>query len=104
MRGMRLGSVALAALLIAACSQDDVAPEDSVTTQMPARNVQEVAAEEAMDVAAGAEIGTPMEERVATLGLLNKRTQRVAVDARDRNVGAQTVNDQQTDGEENALA
>ena len=73
MRVMRLGSVALAALLIAACSQGDVAPEDSVITQIPARSVQEFAAGDAMDVTAGAEIGTPMQERVATLGLLNKR-------------------------------
>lgn len=73
MRSARLGSVALAALLVAACSQGDDAPEDSVTTQMPARNATEAAPEDVIDAAAAAEIGTPMQERVATLGLLNKR-------------------------------
>lgn len=74
MRGKRPGLVALAAVLIAGCSQDeDIAPEDAVTTQMPTRGSAEAASEEVIDAAAVAEIGTPMQDRIATLGLLNKR-------------------------------
>ena len=80
MRGMRLGIVILAAGLAASCEQQAEVPDDGyilegepVTVSMPERETTAVSDAESVDAAAAAEIGTPMQERVATLGLLNKR-------------------------------
>ena len=62
-------STALAALLtLAACSKEPPPPEP-VETEIP----DEVRQDQAVAQPAGASIGTPMKERVATIGLLNKR-------------------------------
>jgi len=69
----RLIAAALAAsgLLLAGCS-DSGAPEQKPTeTELP-KDLQDTSALPA-DVAADAAIGTPMQERVAVIGLLNKR-------------------------------
>ena len=61
----------LSAALLAGCSQDLPSP-DPVETEIP----EELSSPQATlqsGAAEAAEIGTPMEERVATLGLLNKR-------------------------------
>jgi len=64
------GSLVLAgALALAACSQDPPAPEPEAT-EVP----EELQGNRpAIDAAGSAQIGTPMEDRVATIGLLNKR-------------------------------
>lgn len=65
---MRLLAVLATASLIAACSGE--APEaEPEATEVP----KELASSAPPPAAAGAGIGTPMKERVATLGLLNKR-------------------------------
>ena len=56
--------------LLAACEQDAAPPESAVQTEVPAELQQ---GELPVQPADEAGIGTPMEERVATLGLLNKR-------------------------------
>ncbi len=63
--------VMLGAIVLAACSQEPPAPKPE-ETEVP-KNLQGSATTPTADVAAVAEIGTPMEDRVATLGLLNKR-------------------------------
>lgn len=62
--------IGLATVLVAGCSQDPPAPAPQ-ETEVP----EELRQGEAppADVAASAQIGTPMEDRVATIGLLNKR-------------------------------
>lgn len=85
---MRAASIFLLSFMLAACGQDAAEP---VTEAQPAENETAAegtvpdsataaadgaaAAEETstQDVAAEAQIGTPMEERIATIGLLNKR-------------------------------
>ena len=65
--GVMLGS----ALLLAACA--DGAPEPApVSTEVP-EELAGVAGPPALEEEEGAALGTPMAERVATLGLLNKR-------------------------------
>lgn len=56
--------------LLAACEQEAAPPESAVQTEVPAELQQ---GELPVQPADEAGIGTPMEERVATLGLLNKR-------------------------------
>ncbi|MEX0341446.1 MAG: DUF2155 domain-containing protein [Erythrobacter sp.] len=58
------------ATLIAACGQEADAPEAAVATEIPEELQQ---SQLPAQPAAEAGIGTPMEERVATIGLLNKR-------------------------------
>ena len=65
----RTGLLLGAALVLGACSQDPPEPE-AVSTEIP-EELQRVELPEV--VAAEAGIGTPLEERVATIGLLNKR-------------------------------
>ena len=67
---MRAAVLASLALLAAGCQQGAPEPE-AVATDIP-EELQSPAPGPA-NVAEIAEIGTPMEERVATLGLLNKR-------------------------------
>ncbi|MBA4765260.1 DUF2155 domain-containing protein [Qipengyuania huizhouensis] len=55
--------------MLAACTEDSPEPE-AVETEIP-ESLQDVELPE--DVSEEAAIGTPMEERVATIGLLNKR-------------------------------
>ncbi|QYJ08619.1 DUF2155 domain-containing protein [Qipengyuania flava] len=66
------GALALgtAALLLAACGDEGGEPAPAVETAIP-DDLQQ--GEMPVQPAAEAGIGTPMEERVATLGLLNKR-------------------------------
>ena len=59
-----------AALMLAACGEEASEPADAVETEIPEELQQ---AELPPQPAAEAGIGTPMEERVATIGLLNKR-------------------------------
>ena len=56
--------------LLAACDQDAAEPADAIRTTIP-ESVQQAEMPEQPAEEAG--VGTPMEERVATLGLLNKR-------------------------------
>lgn len=56
--------------LLAACEQEAALPESAVQTEVPEELQQ---GELPVQPADEAGIGTPMEERVATLGLLNKR-------------------------------
>ena len=56
--------------LLAACEQEAAPPESAVQTEVPEELQQ---GELPVQPADEAGIGTPMEERVATLGLLNKR-------------------------------
>lgn len=67
----RLPLVLSLALGLAACSDDPPAPEP-VETEIP-ESVAKSATPPPQPVGAAAGIGTPMEQRVATLGLLNKR-------------------------------
>jgi hypothetical protein len=61
-------AIPLLLLALAACNRDAPAPE-VIETEVPEELVQD-----APPVTAGGDsIGTPMEERVATIGLLNKR-------------------------------
>ncbi|XUU61122.1 DUF2155 domain-containing protein [Erythrobacter sp. HA6-11] len=67
------GFAAVAALMLSACSDETAEPgtEASEDTEQPAAATAEDAAPEQLnEQVAGA---TPMEERVATLGLINKR-------------------------------
>jgi len=80
MRNMRLGIVSLAAGMAASCGQQAEAPDDGyvlegapVSVSMPERELNESETANPLDAAAAAEIGTPMQDRIATLGLLNKR-------------------------------
>lgn len=61
-------AVAIAALLLASCG-NDVAEPNAVETEVP----EELASDPLPDLGDIEGIGTPMEERVATLGLINKR-------------------------------
>ena len=73
MRAARLALILAACSAAVACSTESETPEarDSVERlELPTAQAGEV---EPVDAAASAAIGTPMEERVATLGLLNKR-------------------------------
>ena len=65
----RTGLLLGAALVLGACSQDPPEPE-AVSTEIP-EELQRVELPEVAAAEAG--IGTPLEERVATIGLLNKR-------------------------------
>ena len=67
---MRAGALLAGLALLTACSDDPAAPTP-VETEIP-EELQNVAPPPA-SVAEVAGIGTPMEERVATIGLLNKR-------------------------------
>jgi len=65
---VRLAAVAMAALVLAGCG--DSAPEpEAEATEVP----EELASEPLPDLSNIEAIGTPMEERVATLGIINKR-------------------------------
>jgi len=65
---MRRVAIPLLVLALAACNGDAPEPE-AIETEVPEELVQD-----APPVAAsGDSVGTPMEERVATIGLLNKR-------------------------------
>lgn len=65
---MRLFAVALTALVLIGCN--DAAPDpDAEATEVP----KELAGDPLPDLGDIEAIGTPMEERVATLGLINKR-------------------------------
>jgi len=68
---MRVALSGLLLLALAACSQDPPAPKPE-ETEVP-KELQGASTSPAADAAAAAEIGTPMADRVATLGLLNKR-------------------------------
>lgn len=72
MPGWRIGWAACGALALAACSQDAPAPKP-VETELPQELSTPSATPPPADIGGDAAIGTPMEERVATLGLLNKR-------------------------------
>ena len=68
---MRRAVALLCALAVtAACSEDPPASPDAVETEIP-EELSEV--EMPQQPAEDAGIGTPMEERVATIGVLNKR-------------------------------
>lgn len=66
------------AIALAGCSQGAPAPEP-IETELPQEAAPQAgatplaSASDASDASEAAAIGTPMEERVATLGLLNKR-------------------------------
>ncbi len=65
---MRFVALAVAALVLAGC--DNAAPEpETEATEVP----EELVSDPLPDVGNIEAIGTPMEERVATLGLINKR-------------------------------
>ncbi|NVE95680.1 DUF2155 domain-containing protein [Altererythrobacter lutimaris] len=67
------GFTALAALTLSACSEDTAEPDPEVAEdaeQSAAAPAEDEAPEQLSEQVAGA---TPMEERVATLGLINKR-------------------------------
>ena len=66
---VRAGALLCSLLLVGACSQDPPEPEP-VNTEIP-EELQRVQLPEIAAAEAG--IGTPLEERVATIGLLNKR-------------------------------
>ena len=68
---MRIALFGPMLLGLAACSQDPPAPKPE-ETEVPS-DLQTGSAAPANDVTRPAEIGTPMEDRVATIGLLNKR-------------------------------
>ena len=86
---MRAASIFLLSAMLAACGEDAAEPaadpqpaatETAAATPAPDATAGETAAKseteeesQAEDVAAEAQIGTPMEDRVATIGLLNKR-------------------------------
>ncbi|MEP2736625.1 MAG: DUF2155 domain-containing protein [Erythrobacter sp.] len=83
---MRIAAILLASVMLAACGQDaaepaaEAEPAASETAAPAAEPEEEASANDAAesdtpteDAAADAQIGTPMEERVATIGLLNKR-------------------------------
>lgn len=66
---VRAGALLCSLLLVGACSQDPPEPEP-VNTEIP-EELQRVQLPEIAAAETG--IGTPLEERVATIGLLNKR-------------------------------
>ena len=66
---VRAGALLCSLLLVGACSQDPPEPEP-VNTEIP-EELQRVQLPEIAAAEAG--IGTPLEDRVATIGLLNKR-------------------------------
>ena len=66
---MRVGALLAGLALLTACSDDPTEPA-AVATEIP-EELQGVELPEVIGEEAG--IGTPMEERVATIGLLNKR-------------------------------
>ena len=70
--------------LLAACEQEAAPPESAVRTEVPEELQQ---GELPVQPADEAGIGTPMEERVATLGLLNKRQQRPRTATGQQRVG-----------------
>lgn len=63
-------SASVAALLLASCGSDSPPPAEAPETEIP-EDLQAQAG--AARAAPAGEIGTPMADRVATLGLLNKR-------------------------------
>jgi hypothetical protein len=65
---MRAVAIPLLALALAACNRDAPEPE-AIETEVP----EELAQADLPVVAASDSVGTPMEDRVATIGLLNKR-------------------------------
>ncbi len=68
MRHLRFAATPLALLALAACGGDAPEPE-AVDTEIP----EDLAAVPPPVPEVGGSIGTPLEERVATLGLINKR-------------------------------
>lgn len=70
MRGAAPMTLAAGLLLVAGCSDDPPAPQP-LETEVPEELRSD--APPALDAASEAQIGTPMAERVATIGLLNKR-------------------------------
>ena len=74
MRTARLALMLAVCGAVSACSTETEIPEGAEDAErVQSQPVQAAADAEAVDVAAVAAIGTPMEDRVATLGLLNKR-------------------------------
>lgn len=71
MRTALSGRLLLGAMVLASCSQDPPAPKPE-ETEVPT-DLQGGPSAPTTDVTRSAEIGTPMEDRVATIGLLNKR-------------------------------
>jgi hypothetical protein len=65
---VRRVAIPLFLLALAACNREAPAPE-AIETEVP----EELVEDAAPIVADGDSVGTPMDERVATLGLLNKR-------------------------------
>ena len=65
---MRVSAILVAVLLLAACSSEPPKPE-AVATEVP----EELQGAAPAQIAADIEGATPMRERVATIGLLNKR-------------------------------
>ena len=64
-------AVMLGAALVSACSSEEATPQAEQETEVPEELQQTDSAVTIQSDEAG--IGTPMEERVATLGVLNKR-------------------------------
>ena len=71
MRGFHTAIALAGALALAACSQDPPAPAPEAT-EVP-EELRDSGSQGVTDAAGAAQIGTPMEDRVATIGLLNKR-------------------------------
>lgn len=71
MRSLRIGLCMFGAAALAGCSDNAPAPEQ-VRIELP-EDAPAAPAPDSTEAAAAADIGTPMVERVATLGLLNKR-------------------------------
>lgn len=69
---MRVLALGLASLTLAACGEKAPPAPEPVKTEVP-EELEAAPPPPADDVAAEAQIGTPMAERVATIGLLNKR-------------------------------
>ena len=65
---MRRVAIPLLVLALAACNREAPEPE-AIETEVPEELIQDAPPV----VAEGDSVGTPMEERVATIGLLNKR-------------------------------
>jgi len=70
---MRVLALGLASLSLVACGGDTPPAPEPVETEVPEELQTEEAPPPSEDVTAEAQIGTPMAERVATIGLLNKR-------------------------------
>ena len=80
MRAAHLGLVAISACLSASCGEESGAPDDGyilegspLSEATTADEGAQGASEQLIDAVAAEDVGTPMEERVGTLGLLNKR-------------------------------